>query len=265
MDDRQRTETGEYVETVTEPKVLDALESIEEPVATATEIGDVIGCTGQAARKKLHQLHENSSVERKKAGARAVVWWPANHEREETGGGTIVIECDNCGREESYPRTRCLSCGSETTSIDDDWRDLTWFSPPGEADDRRTGSGLCAECVGSLLEEAKEVAREKGRVPCRANDHNTHELFGKALNKCRSTGNVPFNDDEFRELREAYHSVRERVCPECDHPEGEIDEATIEAPENGTLSPDPPTVEYDGLRCACGWEGFEPDLSYRKQ
>lgn len=75
MDDRQRRETGEYVETVTSEKVLSALESIATPVATATEVGEEIGCTGQAARKKLDQLHEAGNVERKTVGARAVVWW----------------------------------------------------------------------------------------------------------------------------------------------------------------------------------------------
>jgi DNA polymerase/3'-5' exonuclease PolX len=72
---RQRTETGEYVETVTSEKVIDALESIADPVATATEVGEEIDCTGQAARKKLNQLHETGKVERKTVGTRAVVWW----------------------------------------------------------------------------------------------------------------------------------------------------------------------------------------------
>jgi predicted nucleotidyltransferase len=75
MNDRQRTETGEYVETVTAEKVLSVLESIATPVATATEVGEKIGCTGQAARKKLDQLHDTGDVERKTVGARAVVWW----------------------------------------------------------------------------------------------------------------------------------------------------------------------------------------------
>lgn len=38
-------------------------------------MGEKIGCTGQAARKKLNQLHEIGAVERKSVGARAVVWW----------------------------------------------------------------------------------------------------------------------------------------------------------------------------------------------
>lgn len=76
MGDRPRTESGEYVETVPEEKVLNALRSISDPVATAAEIGEKIGCTGQTARKKLDRLHERGRVERKTVGARAVVWWP---------------------------------------------------------------------------------------------------------------------------------------------------------------------------------------------
>lgn len=77
MDERKRSTTGEYVETVKPAAVLAALGEHPDPVATAKEVGEALGCTGEAARQKLTQLHDDGRVERKTVGARAVVWWPA--------------------------------------------------------------------------------------------------------------------------------------------------------------------------------------------
>ena len=41
-DDRERTETGEYVETVNESEVLDALIDADDPVLTAGEVAESI-------------------------------------------------------------------------------------------------------------------------------------------------------------------------------------------------------------------------------
>ena len=51
------------------------MSAADDPVATAGEVGEALDCTGQAARKKLNQLHEDGKIERKEVGARAVVWW----------------------------------------------------------------------------------------------------------------------------------------------------------------------------------------------
>lgn len=75
MTKRERTEGGTYKETVTPARVLEAVRSADAPVATAGEVGEALGCTGQAARKKLNQLHEEGEIERMEVGARAVVWW----------------------------------------------------------------------------------------------------------------------------------------------------------------------------------------------
>jgi predicted ArsR family transcriptional regulator len=75
MSDRERTKTGEYVETVTPDRVLDAVASHPDPTVTAREVGEAIGCSTDAARKKLNQLHESGDVKRKKVGGRSIVWW----------------------------------------------------------------------------------------------------------------------------------------------------------------------------------------------
>lgn len=73
--DRERAPTGEYVETVTKDRVLEAVASHPDPTVTAREVADALGCSPDAARKKLVRLHEAGDVQRKKVGGRAVVWW----------------------------------------------------------------------------------------------------------------------------------------------------------------------------------------------
>lgn len=85
MSDRERAKTGEYVETVTPSRVLDAVATHPDPTVTAREVGEAIGCSTSAARKKLNELHERDDVERKKVGGRSVVWWLADEERATTG------------------------------------------------------------------------------------------------------------------------------------------------------------------------------------
>ena len=85
MSDRERAKTGEYVETVTPGRVLDAVATHPDPTVTAREIGEAIGCSTDAARKKLNQLHESGDVERKKVGGRSIVWWLTDEQRARGG------------------------------------------------------------------------------------------------------------------------------------------------------------------------------------
>lgn len=49
----------------------------DDPVLTAVEVGDELDITQQAAHSRLVRAHERGELERKKTGARSVVWWPA--------------------------------------------------------------------------------------------------------------------------------------------------------------------------------------------
>jgi predicted ArsR family transcriptional regulator len=74
-DDRERNEQGRYVSTVTPDRVLEVLREVDDPVLTAKEVGERLGCTSEAARRQLHDLREDGKVESKQVGARAIVWW----------------------------------------------------------------------------------------------------------------------------------------------------------------------------------------------
>jgi predicted ArsR family transcriptional regulator len=74
-DERERNDEGRYVSTVTLERVLTVLRDADDPVLTAKEVGERLGCTSEAARQRLHELQERGDVESKQVGARAVVWW----------------------------------------------------------------------------------------------------------------------------------------------------------------------------------------------
>lgn len=56
-------------------QVKSALRSASDPVLTATEVAERIGVSRQAAHGYLQTLADEGEINRKKAGAKAVVWW----------------------------------------------------------------------------------------------------------------------------------------------------------------------------------------------
>lgn len=72
-DDRERSESGTYVETVTPEDVL-ALFTDAEP-RTANEVADELDIARRTALNKLNELADQGRIRKKKVGARAVVWW----------------------------------------------------------------------------------------------------------------------------------------------------------------------------------------------
>ncbi|XVH33294.1 hypothetical protein ACNS7O_14870 (plasmid) [Haloferacaceae archaeon DSL9] len=78
---RDRTETGEFVETITLERVVAAIREVDSPVVTTRDLADILGCTTEAARQKLVTLTEQGRVDRRKVGGRAVVWWLTDSEQ----------------------------------------------------------------------------------------------------------------------------------------------------------------------------------------
>jgi hypothetical protein len=81
MSERTRDSAGKFVETLTPERVLAVMREHDAPVVTAREVADALDCTREGATKKLKQLREHGRVERKKVGARAVVWWRTDREQ----------------------------------------------------------------------------------------------------------------------------------------------------------------------------------------
>lgn len=73
--ERERNEQGQYVGTISLEDVLEVMRRSESPVVTATDVGEALDCSSEAARQKLTTLHEQGRVDRRTVGANAVVWW----------------------------------------------------------------------------------------------------------------------------------------------------------------------------------------------
>ena len=74
---RNRSDSGEFVESVTLAAVADVFNEVEGPVVTSGDVADALGCSRETARRKLKELHEKGRVSRRKTAGR-VVWWLAS-------------------------------------------------------------------------------------------------------------------------------------------------------------------------------------------
>lgn len=108
MGQRERNDSGRFTETVTPERVLAVLAERADPVATAGDVAEALGCTGEAARQKLVALHETGRVERRKVGGAAVVWWLVDEERARGGSADPLFGLVDLfeGDEEAATRAR---------------------------------------------------------------------------------------------------------------------------------------------------------------
>lgn len=72
--ERPRDGGGQYVGTLDEEQVVDAVHEAGH-VATTAEVADALDTSQDTARRWLKRLHDDGAIERKKVGARGVVWW----------------------------------------------------------------------------------------------------------------------------------------------------------------------------------------------
>ena len=63
----------EYRES--DKKYLRAITAHPDPVVTATELGEIVGVSQQAAHSKLTDLEDRGLTKSKKVGSRSRVWW----------------------------------------------------------------------------------------------------------------------------------------------------------------------------------------------
>ena len=75
MSESDRDGGGRYTPSVTDADILGILERASAPVMTASEVADELPIGRSAVRKRLVDLHERGTIERKSVGARSVVWW----------------------------------------------------------------------------------------------------------------------------------------------------------------------------------------------
>jgi predicted ArsR family transcriptional regulator len=59
---------------VTDDELIQAIQQVEEPVASASELAEQVGLTRTAVNERLKELLDEDRVEKKDVG-RGYVWW----------------------------------------------------------------------------------------------------------------------------------------------------------------------------------------------
>lgn len=72
--ERERNNSGQYTEQVTPESVLTVFKESDLPVLTASEVAEELDCSRPAAYNKLEKLVDQGELDKKKVGARAVVY-----------------------------------------------------------------------------------------------------------------------------------------------------------------------------------------------
>jgi len=71
---RERTESGQYAETVTIDHVRRVFSSVDGPTVTTADIAAELGVTAEAARRKLNELHSRGMLGKRKTAGRNIYW-----------------------------------------------------------------------------------------------------------------------------------------------------------------------------------------------
>ena len=79
MSERELSDAGTFVETVTLEDVRDVFDDVRGPVITSSDVSGALECTTEAARQKLRRLVDRGELDRRKTG-RTVVYWRATDE-----------------------------------------------------------------------------------------------------------------------------------------------------------------------------------------
>lgn len=106
---RNRSDSGEFIESVTLAAVVEVFNEVEGPVVTSGDVADALGCSRETARRKLKELYEKGRVSRRKTAGR-VVWWQTDSERSRGGSAEPLRELaglvDDEGAERVKERSR---------------------------------------------------------------------------------------------------------------------------------------------------------------
>ena len=75
MSKRERDDGGLFLEKATLDDVREAVRIGADPISTTGDVAKVCAISTENARQKLTELHEQGRIERRKIGARAIIWW----------------------------------------------------------------------------------------------------------------------------------------------------------------------------------------------
>lgn len=73
---RKRSESGQYVGTVTRERINAVFDLVEGPSITTSDVSDHLDCTTEAARRRLNELCEAGELRKRSSGRTTLYWQP---------------------------------------------------------------------------------------------------------------------------------------------------------------------------------------------
>ena len=71
---REHGKGGKYIEMIPPERILGVFDMVDRPVILSTDVADALDCSGETARRKLQQLHEQGELKRRKVSRRVIYW-----------------------------------------------------------------------------------------------------------------------------------------------------------------------------------------------
>jgi len=71
---RERTESGQYAETVTIDRVRQIFRVVTGPAVTSADIASQLCVTAEVARRKLNEFHDRGMLGKRKTAGRNIYW-----------------------------------------------------------------------------------------------------------------------------------------------------------------------------------------------
>lgn len=75
-DDRDRGDSGEFIQEITLDDVLGVFAAVDAPAILTSDVIDELDISRESARQKLTRLTDQGRIERRKKG-RTITWWHA--------------------------------------------------------------------------------------------------------------------------------------------------------------------------------------------
>ena len=72
---RERTDSGQYAETVTIDRIRRVFRTVAGPVVTSADIASDLDVAAEVARQKLNELHTEGMLGKRKTAGRNIYWF----------------------------------------------------------------------------------------------------------------------------------------------------------------------------------------------
>lgn len=134
-DDRERSDTGQFVESVTDYDMWSYILHAERPFQPTGDVADHFEIDRSQAYRRLQAMADRGDLRKEKVGSRAVVWW---------------VELGICDRCEEEP-------ASEISVTAGPMEPTSW-GEPAPVGDLSSVSNLCKRCWDEWVESQGDYA-----------------------------------------------------------------------------------------------------------